>query len=158
GRVLERYRRERLTAVTWGGVFFDPSRDGARPLAHRPAGCELRRRLRPGGHVVLPALDRAFRRARDAADTLAPWREQGVVAHLLDLRAALEPPRGARLVQLAARLADCERAGRAQRAFAALARRRQAGKASNQYVGYGFKLAGRRGRRRAVPDPQERAV
>jgi DNA invertase Pin-like site-specific DNA recombinase len=58
---------------------------GSIPVAERPARGALFAKLRKGDAVIAPKLDRLFRSALDALQTVQAFRERGFSLHLLDL-------------------------------------------------------------------------
>lgn len=66
-------------------VFRDEGVSGSVPLADRPAGARLLAALRPGDTVVAAKLDRLFRSALDALDTVEKLKARGVGVILADM-------------------------------------------------------------------------
>jgi putative DNA-invertase from lambdoid prophage Rac len=66
-------------------VFIERGVSGSKPLEERPEGAKLLAALKAGDVVITPKLDRLFRSALDALDTLAKLKEQGVALHMIDL-------------------------------------------------------------------------
>jgi putative DNA-invertase from lambdoid prophage Rac len=66
-------------------IVVEEGVSGSVPVAERPAGGRLFARLKAGDIVVAPKLDRLFRSALDALQTVQALRERGVSLHLLDL-------------------------------------------------------------------------
>ena len=58
---------------------------GSKPLSERPAGKQLLAVLKPGDVLISAKLDRMFRSARDALDSLEALKAKGVALHLIDL-------------------------------------------------------------------------
>ncbi len=65
-------------------MYSDPGVSGSIPLAERPAGSRLTAALEPGIVVVASKLDRIFRSASDALNTVERWKRQGVDLILID--------------------------------------------------------------------------
>lgn len=59
---------------------------GTLPLADRPLGAELQRRLDAGeaAHVVVQKIDRLYRDVPDGVATLRAWQAAGITLHLAD--------------------------------------------------------------------------
>ena len=66
-------------------VFIERGISGSKPLVERPEGARLLAQLRPGDTIITPKLDRLFRSALDALDTLGRLKVQGVALHMIDL-------------------------------------------------------------------------
>jgi putative DNA-invertase from lambdoid prophage Rac len=66
-------------------IVVEEGVSGSVPVAERPAGGRLFARLAAGDIVIAPKLDRLFRSALDALQTVQVLRERGVSLHLLDL-------------------------------------------------------------------------
>jgi putative DNA-invertase from lambdoid prophage Rac len=65
--------------------FIEPGVSGSVPLADRPEGQRLLAALQPGDVVVAAKLDRAFRSAADALETLEELKKDKIGLHLIDL-------------------------------------------------------------------------
>ncbi|HEV2816146.1 MAG TPA: recombinase family protein [Allosphingosinicella sp.] len=65
-------------------MFVDSGVSGSVPVGLRPAGGELMKRLKPGDIIVAPKLDRLFRSALDALQTVEAMRAKRVSIWLLD--------------------------------------------------------------------------
>ena len=74
-----------MHGLTLDHVFIERGVSGSKPLDERPEGAKLLAQLQPGDVVITPKLDRLFRSALDALDTLAKLKEQGVALHMIDL-------------------------------------------------------------------------
>lgn len=144
--------------VTWGDFFVDPAVSGSKPFRNRDAGGQLHVRLEAGDHIIMTRLDRGFRRFRDSLEVLDVWKERGVTLHLLDCNVDTSTPIGELFLRILGCFADYERRLAAERTRDALKQRKAQGKPVNQYVGYGFRMVGRAGRRQREADPEERAV
>jgi DNA invertase Pin-like site-specific DNA recombinase len=59
-------------------VFSDAGISGSVELAQRPSGRELASRLTAGDTVIANHIDRMFRDAADALNTVKQWKEKGV--------------------------------------------------------------------------------
>jgi len=66
-------------------VFIERGISGSIPVTERPEGASLWGRLRPGDVIVASRLDRLFRSALDALQTVAELKEREVSLVLLDL-------------------------------------------------------------------------
>lgn len=65
-------------------MFVDSGVSGSVPVGSRPAGAELMKRLKAGDIIVAPKLDRLFRSALDALQTVEAMRGKKVSIWLLD--------------------------------------------------------------------------
>jgi putative DNA-invertase from lambdoid prophage Rac len=66
-------------------VYIERGVSGSTPLGERPEGRELLSRLKSGDTVILPKLDRAFRSALDALETLRRLRASNIDLVCIDL-------------------------------------------------------------------------
>ena len=65
--------------------FVDGGVSGSIPFAQRPEGKRLLETVEKGDVIITAKLDRAFRNARDALDTLEELKDLGVGLHMIDL-------------------------------------------------------------------------
>lgn len=92
-----------------GRVFRDPAVSAStRPLIGRPGGRALNEILRPGDHVVIAKLDRAFRNTRDCLNTCETWIARGITIHFLDLGVETATPAGRLMLSILAAIAQWE--------------------------------------------------
>jgi DNA invertase Pin-like site-specific DNA recombinase len=66
-------------------IFVDAGVSGATPLAKRPAGGRLLASVQPGDAVVSARMDRMFRSAFDALQTIESFKKRRISHWLLDL-------------------------------------------------------------------------
>lgn len=90
------------------GTFFDEDDTFRKPFRERLAGGQLCARLQRGDHVILPRLDRAFRRVTDAVDQLGQWAEQGITVHILDFSVNTGTAHGRLMLAVLSIVADFE--------------------------------------------------
>jgi len=166
----KRYFEYRLAPqdVLWGGTFADSDttgRQGRRRgvsgkvrFADRKAGAELLKRLLPGDHVILTRLDRGFRSFRDAVDTIEGWIDKGINIHLTKMQLDTSTGHGKFFLRMLAAFAEFERELAAERTRDALKHRKKEGKPVNGNPGYGKKMVGQKGHRKAAEDPKELEV
>jgi putative DNA-invertase from lambdoid prophage Rac len=153
--VQDYYRGLLKRECRWGGVHKDAAVSASKvPFLKRAAGGKLAAALAKGDHLVIAKLDRAFRDTRDAANTLARWREQGIVVHILDVRVDTGTPAGRLIVDILSAVAAWESRRIGERIRDAFRAMRAAGKSPNGYASLGYRL---RGKTRA-PDPRERKI
>jgi len=76
----------RLAGLKLAKVIADEGVSATKPLADRPGGRELLELVKTGkiGHVIALKLDRLFRNAIDALETISEWDRRGVALHLVD--------------------------------------------------------------------------
>jgi DNA invertase Pin-like site-specific DNA recombinase len=80
----EEYRKRFLGDMLFGGLYQDPFAVSASvPFFKREAGSTLHKRLKAGDHIIFPSVDRAFRSARDAHNTVEVWKQMGVHVHFI---------------------------------------------------------------------------
>jgi DNA invertase Pin-like site-specific DNA recombinase len=66
-------------------IFVDAGVSGSIALAARPEGARLLQALQPGDQVIAAKLDRVFRSALDALETIEAFKRQKISLWLLDL-------------------------------------------------------------------------
>jgi putative DNA-invertase from lambdoid prophage Rac len=66
-------------------MFVDGGISGSTPLAKRPEGAKLLAAVRPGDIVIAARMDRCFRSALDALQTIQSFRQRKISLWLLDL-------------------------------------------------------------------------
>ncbi len=66
-------------------TYVDRAVSGSIALAARPEGSRLLQVLKPGDQVIAAKLDRVFRSALDALETIASFKQRKISLHLLDL-------------------------------------------------------------------------
>lgn len=133
-----------------------------RPFAHRDVASRVLETLEPGDHVIFSTVDMAFRDVHDCVDSLRDLAELGVVAHIteLDFDSSDEQRliRGVAALLQKARFAKEHSATLRARALERNAIRRMQGYYHGGAIAPGFKLAGPKGRKRLVPNEEERQV
>lgn len=70
---------------TVSGFFIETGVSGSVSLTDRPEGQRLLAALAKGDVIISPKLDRVFRSARDALNTLEDLKTEGISLHLIDL-------------------------------------------------------------------------
>jgi DNA invertase Pin-like site-specific DNA recombinase len=141
-------------------VCVDAGISGSTPLARRPEGAKLLAAVRPGDVVIAAKLDRMFRNALDALQTIQTFKRQRISLWLLDLGDVCNGANELIVTVLAAvaqhergliseRIKDTKRNLRRQR-------RHQGG---GRPFGWQFGEANGHGRaRELIPDPEEQAA
>lgn len=66
-------------------MYVERGVSGSVPFAERPEGARLLAAIRPGDVLVIAKLDRAFRDAADALETLKHFKNQGISLVFIDL-------------------------------------------------------------------------
>jgi DNA invertase Pin-like site-specific DNA recombinase len=171
GKSLE-VQRERLKAyydktlagaALWGDVFVDSERgkgkkngvSGKTRMANRPAGSELIKRLRPGDHVIINDISRAWRSFRDAVNCMEEWIEKGIVLHIVREGVNTSTVYGQTFVRLMAIFAQVHREMISEQTKEVMRARKKSGKMVGGVPGYGLRYEGIKGHRRLVPDERE---
>jgi site-specific DNA recombinase len=137
---IKRYAEfNRLGDVTY---FIDSSKSGKVAWNDRDAGKELFNQLRPGDHVIVSKLDRAFRRLADCVQVLETFERMGVKLHICNLMGGaidLSSPMGRFMIHILASFAELERAFISERTKDGLSKKKKAGVAHARHPGYGFR-------------------
>ncbi len=68
-------------------IFSDPGISGSIPLDERPSGIRMLAALKVGDTIVAAKLDRLFRSATDALQSVEAFHKQGIHVVLLDVSA-----------------------------------------------------------------------
>ena len=145
--------------------FVDSAVSGKTQWNDRDGGKELFRLLRPGDHVIIAKLDRAFRKLSDCVIVLEQFERMGVKLHVCNLMGGaidLSSPMGRFLIHILAAFAELERAFISERTKDGLAKRKRNRVAHTRFPGYGMRWEKRsvdgKPAKVAVPDDQERDV
>ncbi len=123
-------------------VFIDSAKSGKVAWQDRPGGAALFGRLKPGDHVIIAKLDRAFRRLADCVVVLEQLERMGVKLHVVNLLGGaidLSSPMGRFLIHILAAFAELERAFISERTKDGLANKKKRGVAHTHYPGYGYR-------------------
>ena len=145
--------------------FIDPAKSGKVPWEEREGGRVLLAQLRPGDHVIIAKLDRAFRRLSDCVVILERFERMGVKLHIVNLLGGaidLSSPMGRFMIHILAAFAELERS---------FISRRTSGRACGEkeekdavlplprlWVSLGESVVDGRRVRVKVPDDEERGV
>lgn len=127
-----------------GEVTFlvDPAKSGKITWEDRPAGKELFGHLKPGDHLIIAKLDRAFRRLADCVVVLEKFERMGIRLHVVNLLGGaidLSSPMGRFLIHILAAFAELERAFISERTREGLAHKKRKGNRFTNFAGYGFR-------------------
>jgi DNA invertase Pin-like site-specific DNA recombinase len=123
-------------------IFVDAAKSGKTPWEDRDAGRELFKRLKPGDHVIVARLDRAFRRLADCVVVLEKFERLGVRLHVCNMLGGaldLASPMGRFLIHILAAFAELERAFISERTKDGLANKKRKNVAHTRFPGYGCK-------------------
>lgn len=146
-QVREYWRRHLEPAgVQWGGFFCDAAAQGNHPLAEREQGREVFALAGRGDHVVVFALDRAFRSAADGAGGIQNLTDREVRFHSLDLPVNLIAMQGQGAAILLRAVAEVARSCASERTLEVNAERRTRGLPVSSRAPMGWKLIGIRAR------------
>ncbi len=158
---LEGYYHHALkpTGVLWGDLYVDAGVSAAKiPFCDRKAGRLIWERVRPGDHVIMTALDRGFRRLRDASRTIAEWTEKGIHVHFLSLGLATNTPTGRLVLHVLAAIAEFQRDILVEGTKMGLARRKELTGTYNGRCPIGYKIIGTGNNSRVIPDLYAKSV
>jgi DNA invertase Pin-like site-specific DNA recombinase len=145
--------------------FVDAAKSGKISWEDREAGKELFKQLRPGDHVVIMRLDRAFRRLADCVGVLEKFKRMGIKLHICSMLGGaidLSSPMGLFLIHILAAFAELERSFISERTKEGLAARKAKHVIHTRFPGYGFRwkvvwIDGKK-TKVAVRDDEERNV
>jgi DNA invertase Pin-like site-specific DNA recombinase len=127
--------------------FLDQATSGKIPWEDREAGGQMFKYLRPGDHVVIAKLDRAFRSLKDCVVVLDRFEKMGIKVHIVNLMGGaldLSSPMGKFMIHVLAAFAELERAFISERTKDGLRASKKKGVRHCHYPGYGFKWEKRR--------------
>lgn len=90
GLSLEVQRRQiegycHMHGLELGELLVEEGVSGSKPISERPAGSRLFAKLKDGDMIIAAKLDRCFRSAIDALNTVEVLKKRGIKLHLLDL-------------------------------------------------------------------------
>lgn len=126
-------------------------------LIQRPEGRRMNAALRRGDHVIIARLDRGFRSMADMVMTMQMWERRGIFVHFADQRFDPTSPMGRMFMWILGAFAEMQSMYISARTKEGLAETSQyPNKLQNGRPRMGFKLVGKKGNRRAVPDKEER--
>lgn len=134
--------REELRNLGDVQFFTDAATSAKIAWEERTAGREMFGRLKPGDHVIVYSLDRAFRRLSDAASVMEKFERLKIKLHVVNLMGGaldLSSPMGKFLLHILAAFAELERAFISERTIEALKNKKSKGFANPKHPGYGFK-------------------
>ena len=166
GRTSLDDQRTRITGAAmtngWGvdRIYSDEGVSGSTPLAERPEGGKLVRALQPGDVVIAAKMDRLFRSAQDALNTVDKFKKAGVKLILVDMGTDPVTENGVSkmLFTVLAAMAEFEKG----RILERMADGRKGKKAKGGHTGgqapYGYRVEGLGRDAVLVEEPGEQAV
>ena len=154
------YKQEFAASYAWGGHFVDPHTSGRKTtFLKRPAGNELDSRLERGDVVIVAKFDRAFRNLRDFLFMQDLWRERGIELRIRNFFGVDSRTNAGKMIcSILAAVAEFEAEMAAERTREMKKHQKRHEFVTNQHAGYGFKPVGPKGKKKPVPDPEERRV
>ena len=143
-------------------VYVDAGISGSTPLIRRPEGARLLRVVQPGDVVIAAKMDRMFRSALDALQTIAEFKRRKIGLWLLHLGNDCSGNGISELIMtVLAAVAQFERGLISERIKDAKRNLRRAGRhqGGGRPFGWRFGEANGHGRARGlIPDPEEQAA
>jgi DNA invertase Pin-like site-specific DNA recombinase len=155
-QAVESYCREHLAGVEFTGMSIEAACERRRRPENRAVWFKLSLAADQGDHLVVARFNDAFRSLKDWQVSSQALAVRGVYVHVIDL--GLNPliAVGGVIGWACLKLAEAERARASERGIEMLRKRRAGGKLVNGSAGPGWRLVGRAGSRRKVPDLAER--
>lgn len=135
--------------------FQDEGVSGSIPVADRPAGRQLLAALKPGDVIVAAKLDRLFRSALDALQTIERLKARNIKVWLIDLGEVTGPGMARAFVTMASAFAELERDMIRERVTSTKSDQRKRGRYLGGYRPFGFVAADGGA---LQPDPAEQAM
>lgn len=130
-----------MQCLTIDAHFVERGVSGSVPIGDRPEGRRLLTTLQHGDIVITPKLDRMFRSALDALNTMGALRDRGVSLHMIDLGGDVTGNGIAKLVfTILAAVAEAERDRTRERIADVKRDQRKRGRYLGGTVPFGFAL------------------
>jgi len=143
-------------------VYIDAGISGSTPLARRPEGARLLRAVQAHDVVIAAKMDRMFRSALDALQTIADFKRRKIGLWLLDLGNDCSGNGISELIMtVLAAVAQFERGLISERIKDAKRNLRRQGRHQGGVRPFGWRFGTANGTRRArelIPDPEEQAA
>lgn len=128
-----------MHGLTIDQTFVEAGVSGSKPIGDRPQGKALLDALKPGDTIITAKLDRMFRSALDALDSLAKLKEMGVALHMIDLGGDVTGNGISKLVfTILSAVAEAERDRIRERVATVKADQRQRGRYLGGKVPFGY--------------------
>lgn len=144
--------------VEWGGFHYDKATSARIPFGERQSGRIVLLASKPGDHVVVTKMDRAFRSLRDGITTMDQWSDRGVTFHTMDLQVDTGTPLGRFFRQILLAVAELEREFARERTAEIVAARKKEGKPYSKAIPAGWRVVGIKGSRKWKVDEEERRL
>lgn len=162
--LAEQERRCRAAAVLRGGeiaeIFSDPGVSGTVPLFSRPAGQRMLAALSAGDTIIAAKMDRLFRSASDALQSVESLHKKGINVVLVDIGtdAVTENGTSKLFFSILAAVAEFERYRIAER----ISDGRMGKAARGGFIGgaapYGYRVRGKGSQAVLIEDEHERSI
>lgn len=144
--------------VEWGGFFYDAATSAKKPMSEREHGRVLFATAKPGDHIVISKLDRAFRSLRDGIISIENLSTRGVSFHSLDLQIDTSTPLGRFFRTILLAVAELEREFTSERVKETIELRKREGRPHSKACPVGWKIVGEKPNRYYRVDPAERRL
>jgi len=154
-------RQLQKQGVQWfeGRRIYDPAISARHtPFLERPMGGWLHDQLRPGDHVIFAHMDRGFRAVLDWAALIDVWQRKRIIVHVADMGVDLSTGPGMMIANIMASVAQGHSDMLSERNKAIAATLRKLNRPRNGVKPPGYKVVGKRGKRRYAADELDRAV
>ena len=141
-------------------IFADPGISARNPFKTRPAGRELMDAVRPGDTVIASKMDRIFRSARDALESVEYFKTNNINLVLFDMgiQPVNEDAASKMFLTMLAAFAEFERMRIRERMILGKeAKKRHGGHAGGE-APYGYKIVGKGRASKLEPDPDEQPI
>ena len=164
GISLDEQQRARCIENGWHleRVYVDAGVSGSTPLSRRPDGAKLLRAVQPSAVVIAAKMDRMFRSALDALQTIADFKRRKIGLWLLDLGNDCSGNGISELIMtVLAAVAQFERGLISERIKDAKRNLRRQGRHQGGVRPFGWRFGTANGTGRArelIPDPEEQAA
>jgi len=142
--------------ASWQGMVYDAATSGKSDFWERTQGRALIQTLRPGDHLVIAKLDRAFRSVADGATTLKILTDTKIKVHICDIHVDTSTPNGQFVVNLMLAFAQLEGQYASQRTKDVLSSLRNAGKPYCRSAPMGWRISDAGDEKHYVVDLTER--
>src|SRR5262245_51368480 len=131
-----------MNGLSVNRYFHERGVSGTVQLQRRSVGAKLLAELRSGDVVIATKLDRMFRSAADALNSLEDMKQRGISLHLIDLGGDCSGNGVAKLVfHILAAVAEAERERITERIVEVKARQREEGQFIGGRVPFGWNLS-----------------